>query len=243
MDDPQLKNKDLRMALSQATDRVTLNKVPNKGAHVPTTNWIPPDRSGTKLGTYDASIGFDVAKAKASLTASKIASADVKLTLLLVDSPTNKAIGEFLQSEWKKHLGIDVKLEFVDSKTRSARFNATQFQMVTGGWQEDYPDPENWMIGLWESKGSINKTKTNIPALDDLISKAKFNQSDETRRQQYRDTEKLLLDGVNGIAPLWHTGNHRLVKPYISGMKESKRPGDTFVAGDWNPENWKTTKK
>lgn len=99
MTDPQLSNKDLRMALSQAADRVTLNRVPNKGAHVPTTNWIPPDRSGTKLGTYDASIGFDVAKAKASLTASKIAAADVKLTLLLVDSPTNKAIGEFLQAE------------------------------------------------------------------------------------------------------------------------------------------------
>ena len=231
------------MALSQASDRVTLNKVPNKGANVPTTNWIPPDRSGTKLGTSDASIGFDATKAKASLAASKIAPADIKVTLLLTDSPTNKAIGEFLQSEWKKHLGIDVKLEFVDSNTRSARFNSGQFQMVTGGWQEDYPDPENWMIGLWQTKGSINKTKTSIAALDDLIGKAKFNQNDETRRQQYRDAEKLLLDGVNGIAPLWHTGNHRLVKPYISGMKESKRPGDTFVVGDWNPENWKMTKK
>jgi len=26
-------------------------------------------------------------------------------------------------------------------------------------------------------------------------------------------------------------------------MIESKRPGDTFVSGDWNPENWSTTKK
>ncbi|TAK75456.1 MAG: peptide ABC transporter substrate-binding protein [Dehalococcoidia bacterium] len=241
--DPLMANKDLRMALSQATDRVTLNKVPNKGANVPTTNWMPPERSGTKLGTYDSSIGFDVAKAKASLAASKLTPADIKITLLLTDSPTNKAIGEFLQSEWKKHLGIDVKLEFVDSKTRSARFNSGQYQLVTGGWQEDYPDPENWMIGLWETKGSINKTKTSVAALDDVIAKAKFNQNDEARRQQYRDAEKILLDGVNGIAPLWHTGNHRLVKPYISGMKESKRPGDTFVAGDWNPENWKTSKK
>jgi oligopeptide transport system substrate-binding protein len=243
MSDSQLSNKDLRLALSQATDRVNLNKVPNKGANVPTTNWMPPDRSGVALGAYDATLGFNADKAKASLAASGIKPGDVKLTLLLVDNATNKAIGEFIQAGWKTNLGIDLKLEFVDSKTRSARFNATDFQIVTGGWQEDYPDPENWMIGLWETKGSINKTKTSVAALDDAISKAKFNQNDEQRRSQYKDAEKLLLAEANGIAPLWHTGVHRLVKPYISGMKESKRPGDTFVVGDWNPENWKTTKK
>jgi len=241
--DPLMTNRELRMALSQATDRATLNKIPNKGANVPTTNWIPPDRSGVSLGTYDSLIGFDISKAKASLVASKLAPADIKIALLLPDSPKNRTLGEFLQSEWRKHLGFDVKLEFADSRTVAARFNSGQFQIVINGWQEDFPDPENWMIGLWETKGSINKTKTSVAALDDLIAKAKFNQNDEARRQQYRDAEKVLLDGVNGIAPLWHTGHHRLVKPYISGMKESKRPGDVFVAGDWNPENWKTTKK
>lgn len=58
------------------------------------------------------------------------------------------------------------------------------------------------------------------------------------RRQQYRDAARLLLDGANGVAPLWQTGIHMLVKPSIGGMVESKRPSDTFVPGDWNPENW-----
>ncbi len=148
MTDPQLTKKELRMALSQATDRVTLNKVSNKGAHIPTTSWVSAERSGNPAGAYDASIGFNVEKAKASLAASGLMPAEVKLTLLLADSPTSRAIGEFLQSEWKKHLGIDLKLEFVDSKTLSSRFSTTQFQVVTGGWQEDYPDPENWMLGF-----------------------------------------------------------------------------------------------
>jgi len=43
--------------------------------------------------------------------------------------------------------------------------------------------------------------------------------------------------------PLWHVSALRLVKPGITGMKESKRAGDTFVMGDWNPENWATSKK
>ena len=131
----------------------------------------------------------------------------------------------------------------MDSKTRSARFNSGQYQLVTGGWQEDYPDPENWFIGLWETGGSINKTNTSIKELDDIIAKAKFNRNDEERRKFYRDAEKLLLTQATGIAPLWHTQAKFLVKPYIKGMVESKRPGDTFVPGDWNPENWSTTKK
>lgn len=241
--DPILAKKEVRVALSRAVDRNTLNTVVNQGANVPTTNWMPPDRSGVALGTYDSLLGYDVNAAKASLAASGLKASDINLTLLLVDSAANHAVGEFLQSQWKANLGLDVKLEFTDSKTRSARYNSTQFQIVTGGWQEDYPDPENWMLGLWQTGSSQNKTKTSVPALDDILKKATYDQNDTERRQLYQQAEKLLLDGANGIAPLWHTGQHRLVKPYISGMKEEKRAGDTFVPGDWNPEFWKTSKK
>jgi len=236
---------EVRLALSQATDRATLVKVVFKDANTPTTSWVPPARNGLKGGEYDAILGFNPTKAKENLA--KAGYPDGKgfpqLTLLLVDNQTNKLLGEFLQAEWKKHLGIDLKLEFVDSKTRSSRFNSSDFQLVTGGWQEDYPDPENWFLGLWETGGSINKTKTSIKALDDIIAKAKFNTNDEQRRQQYREAEKLLLQEANGIAPLWHTLAAFLVKPHISGMVENKRPGDTFVPGDWYIELWKTSKK
>lgn len=240
-----VKNPDVRLALSQATDRATMMKVVFSGANTATTSWVPPTRNGLKGGEYDSILGFDVVKAKASMT--KAGFADGKgfpaLTMLLVDSQTNKLLGEFLQAEWKKHLGIDIKLEFVDSKTRSSKFNAGDFQLVTGGWQEDYPDPENWFLGLWETGGSINKTKTSIPALDAIIKLAKFNAKDEERRTQYRDAEKLLLTQATGIAPLWHTQFAALVKSHITGMNENKRPGDTFVPGDWYPEFWATSKK
>jgi len=241
--DPILSNKNVRVALSQAVDRNTLNTVVLQGANVPTTNWMPPDRSGVALGTYDSLIGYNVNAAKASLAASGLKTTDINLTLLMVDSAANHAVAEFLQSQWKTNLGLDVKLEFVDTKTRSARYNATQFQIVVGGWQEDYPDPENWMLGLWQNPSSQNKTKTNVAALDTILKQATYDQNDTERRQLYQQSEKLLLDGANGIAPLYHSGQHRLVKPYITGMKEEKRASDTFVPGDWNPEYWKTSKK
>lgn len=243
--DSLMSNADVRIALSRATDRKTLNEVVNKNANTPTTSWVPPARNGLKGGEYDSILGFDATAAKASLAKAGFADGKdfPKLTMLLVDTAVNKDLGAFLQAEYKKHLNINMELEFVDSKTRSARFNSGEYQLVTGGWQEDYPDPENWFIGLWETNGSINKTATSIKALDDLIAGAKYNQNDEARRTAYRNAEKTLLTQASGIAPLWHTQATFLVKPYIKGMVESKRPGDTFTPGDWNPENWSTTKK
>ncbi len=236
---------EVRLALSQATDRDTMMKVVFKDANTATTNWVPPTRNGLKGGEYDDILGFDPAKAKANMT--KAGYPDGKgfpeLTILLTDTATNKLLGEFLQAEWKKHLGIDLKIEITDSKTRSSRFNSSDFQVVAGGWQEDYPDPENWFLGLWETGGSINKVLVSIKALDDAIDKARYNTNDEERRKLYRDAEGILLKEANGIAPLYHTLAAMLVKPHIKGMVENKRPGDTFVPGDWYIELWTTSKK
>ena len=243
--DPTLAKLEVRLALSQATDRKTLNEKVLNSANIVSTTWMPPARSGTNPTAYDAAIGFDPVKAKANL---KKAGYDngagfPKVTVLQVDSAGNKAIGEFLQSEWKKHLNIDITLEYTDSKTRSARFNSGDFQIVLGGWGEDYPDPENWILGLYETGGSINKQSCSLKAIDDVIAKAKFNQKDEERRQQYRDAEKLIVENVCGMAPMWQVGFHAVVKPYIKGMIENKKPDDKQVPGDTSVELWTTTKK
>lgn len=244
LQDATMKNPDVRLALSQATDRVTMMKVVFKDANTATTNWVPPARNGLKGGEYDSILAFDVTKAKASLSKAGFANGAgfPKITLIQIDSATNKLAGDFLTAEWKKHLGIDLEVQYVDSKTRQAAFNTKQYQIVLGGWQEDYPDAENWFIGLWETSGSINKTSTSIPALDKAIADSKYNTNDEARRKGYRDAEKLLLEQASGIAPIYHTLAAMLVKPHITGMVENKRPADTFVAGDWYPELWKTSK-
>lgn len=243
--DPLMAKKEVRLALSQATDRKTLNQVVFKDAFLPTTSWMAPARSGAKAGIYDSAIGFDVAKAKENLSKAGYANGQgfPKLVLLLVDTPTNKALGEFLQAEWKKHLGINIDLEFTDSKGRSSRFNKGEFQLVIGGWGEDYPDPENWILGLMETGGSINKQSCSMKEIDDLIAKAKFNKNDEERRQLYRDVEKLVVENICGYGPIYHSAMHAVVKPHIKGMLDWKKPDDKQVPGDTNVEYWSTTKK
>ncbi len=243
--DPLLAKKEVRLALSQATDRKTLNDVILKGAHVSSTNWIPPARSGVKEGVYDAAIGFDPAKAKANLKAAGYDNGTgfPKLVLLQSDTAANRTISEFLQAEWKKHLNINIELEFTDAKTRSTRYSAKDFQLVLGGWGEDYPDPENWILGLYETGGSINRVNCSLKEIDDLIGKARYNVNNEQRLQQYRDIEKLIVENVCGMAPIYQRGFHAVVKPHIKGMIENKKPDDKQVPGDTSVELWSTTKK
>ena len=63
-------------------------------------------------------------------------------------------------------LGIDVVIEAVDAKTRSQTFNSKNFELFPGGWQNDYPDPENSLIGLFDTGGGNNQYECSDPDID-----------------------------------------------------------------------------
>ena len=242
-----LQDSGVRLALSRAIDRDTLNAVVLGGSNVPTTSWMAPERSGAEDGAYDNVLGFDPEAARDHLAKAGYADGEgfPALTLLLRDSGSNKATGEFLQAQWKEHLGIDVQIEIVDGKTLGGRYVTGEFDMVVGGWTEDYPDPENWMLGLWQTGGSVNFTFTSVAALDELLGSAQYDPDDAHRRETYREAEQVLLSEAAGVAPLYHRGNYFLVKPHISGMVEHKMLSDTMAGGapgDWHPEYWSTSK-
>lgn len=241
-----LDNLKVRLALSLATDRKTLNDVVLKGANNPTTGWIPSDLAGgSPDGTYDKTIGFDAAKAKQTLADAGFPDGKglPEISLLATETAGNKLVGEFLQAEWKKNLNIDLKLEFTDAQTRKSRYNAHDFQLVLGGWQEDYPDPENWMDGLFNTGGSLNAMQCSMPEIDALMDKARNNQNNEERLKQWNSVEKLVIENACGMSPLYHGNLHFLVKPYLKGMAEHKSGLDHNAPGDRNPENWTTSKK
>ena len=242
MDAATVDKAEVRLALSQATDREQLVETVYSGANTATTSWVPPVRNGLKGGEYDETLGYNEEKARAHMSAAGYPGGKgfPELTFLMVDVPEQKLLGEFLQAEWKRVLGIDVKLEAADPPTWAGRFNGADFQVLAGGFGEDYPDPENWFLGLWETGSSNNRAGVSIPALDGLLNKAKFNTDDDSRREQYREAEATLLAEASGIAPLYHTTAAFLVKPGVKGMVENKRPGDTFVPGDWYIEKWTT---
>ena len=167
----QMKNEVLakplvRLALSRAIDRATLVKVVYNDAFLPATYWLVQGLPGFQgNAAFEDIVGYDPEAAKKALSDAGYPNGQgfptLKLTVL--DRPDRKAEGEFLQKAWKDILGINVNIEAVDAKTRSSTFNSRNFELFMGGWQNDYPDPENSLIGLFDTGGGQQQVQLQRP--------------------------------------------------------------------------------
>lgn len=238
---PPLDKLEVRLALSQAIDRVALNEVTAGGGFVPTTTWLPESLGGPPPDGFEEEIGYNPTKAKDNLTKAGFpgGAGFPKLKILTRDSPDRKAQSEFLQRNFKEILGIDVDIEVVDGPTRSARLNSHDFELaVASGWIQDYPDPENWILGLFETGGSINFQECSDPEVDALIAKAQFNTNDTERREQYKQINELITTRICGYAPYYHEAQPWLVSSKVVGMKENSSAQNASMPGDWAAEAW-----
>jgi oligopeptide transport system substrate-binding protein len=213
-----LDNKNVRLAIAKAIDRDAFVKVTRAGVATPTQCWIAPGTPGYDKSDCDV-LKFDVAAAKKLLADGGYPNGQgfPELSLVITNSPVNKAIAEFLQKQLKDNLNINIKLDLVDSKTRSSRYSNSQFELFYGGWQEDYHDPENWLPELWHTGGGNNQYKYSNKAVDDLLDQAKFETDNTKRVSLYRQAHKLLIEDGNGA---WIENNIRnwLVNPKVRNV-------------------------
>ena len=240
MEKAPLDNLDVRTALARAIDRNTLNDSVLQGAQYPTTTWIPADVAGIDPTTFDSVIGYDPEAAKQHLADAGYPNGEgfPALTILIRDSAANKALAEFLQGQYKEVLNIDIKIEIVDAPTRSQRFRDEDFELYPGGWGQDYPDPENWIIGLYDTGGGLNHYNCSMPEIDSLVKAAQYNTNNEERKQQYRDINKLIVENSCGITPIYHRANNYLVSSKLGGAQEFSTSNDFVLAADWISEEW-----
>jgi oligopeptide transport system substrate-binding protein len=237
---PPLDIFEFRLALSQSIDRDLLNETVAQGGNEPSTNWIPAVTGGEEPDAFDDDIGFDPAAAAENFAAAQEAFGGdfPALSILVGDSPSARATAEFLQEAFRTHLNYETNIEVVDSATRSDRFTEEQFDLFPGGWIQDYPDPENWVLGLFDTDGTLNHYNCSDPDIDALVADARANTDDEERRSQYKEINALISERLCGIAVYWHENNHWLIKPNVVGMRENLAGQDGAMPGDWAAEHW-----
>ncbi len=231
---------DVRLALRRSIDEFTENEVCFDGGRVPTTSWIPEVSGGHPPDAFEDVIGFNPDAARAHLEAAGFPDGEgfPTLSILVRDSPSNICVAEFLQEGFRTILNIETTIEVVDGPTRSARFTAEDFELFPGGWIQDYPDPENWVLGLAETGGSLNNYNCSDPEIDALVEQARFNTNNEERLQQYKQINELIVTRVCGIGVGLHLANDYLIKPFTVGLAENARGLDAVIAGDWIAEAW-----
>src|SRR5205823_2252714 len=127
---PPFDNAKVRQAFGTAIDRKSFIDGVLQGVGIPRTSWIASGQPGfnPELGKQYT---FDAAKAKQLLADAGYPNGQglPKVTFLFATSDTNRLIGQFLQDQVKKTLGVDGDLEFVDNATYSNRYTRSQFQI------------------------------------------------------------------------------------------------------------------
>ena len=223
----------VRMAFAYALDRDAWVADVLRGLGEPTLTWIPPGYPG-----YDAKEnrwGYDPAKAKQMLAESSYGSVDKlpPITATFGDTPRNRTRWEWLAAKWKEVLGVDIKLDPVESTTFTALTKDinTAPQMFILGWCADYPDPQNWLSVYWKTGGFAERIGYSNPDLDKLLDEADVTLDPTKRMALYDQAQRLLTDGIP-VAYMWNNLNTYMVKPWVKDIvttpQDSAWPGSVL---------------
>ncbi|MFY9269354.1 MAG: peptide ABC transporter substrate-binding protein [Candidatus Manganitrophaceae bacterium] len=213
---PPFNDPRVRQAFSMAVDR---NEIPHilKGGEIPATSWIPEGMFGhnPKIG-----LPFNPERARSLLNDAgyRDGAGLPPITLAFNSDPTNRLIGENIQAQWKRNLGVTVQLDNMEWKVYLKRLREDAPQIFRLGWGADYPDPDNFM-NLFTGGSGNNLTRWKNRTYDRLISKA-ASEPDEARRiSLYDEAQRILTEIDTPISPLFFAAQNLLIKPSIQGLE------------------------
>src|SRR5215213_2535712 len=182
--DPQMKNIELRKALSMAIDRNLIADKVFNGTVTPATGWVSPVVDGYKEGACGEYCTFDAAKAKA-------------------------AYSEAICNSIKNAVGADCRATpTVDFATFQNKQDAKELKgMFRSGWVMDYPSIENFLVPLY-GKGAIggggsNYSEYNNPEFEKLTAQAAAAKTTDEANTLYQQAEAQLAKDMP-VAPLWY---------------------------------------
>ncbi|MCM3708377.1 MULTISPECIES: peptide ABC transporter substrate-binding protein [Cytobacillus] len=140
-----------------------------------------------------------------------------EIELLISDDTVSKDTGTFLQSEYKKNLGIDISLDTQPYSARLDSMRADDYQMAVNRWGADYNDSMTY-LDLWANpsnpffRGNYVNEKYK-----ELVNSAAEDADNQSRIEKLLEAEKLILED-GALGPLYYDGLSFLQKPYLKGL-------------------------
>ncbi len=240
---PPMNDVRVRKAFNMAVNKVSLARWRNAGK--PLTAFMPEAIfPGYPQSTGDS---FDPLKARELLAQAgyKDAAGNYDpekfpvdtVELLYDDSPTYKAISEYLQAQWKQNLGVTLPIRSMELKTLITRsYDLDYTGIARGSWVADYMDPYTF-LSLFATPG--NPTGWYDPKFAALLDEANRMLDTQRRYELLAQAEALLLE-AQPVIPLMTETTNWMKKPYVKGMY----PNPTtlhpwkFVCIEHDPAKW-----
>ena len=139
------------------------------------------------------------------------------LTLSFNTSEGHKKIAEAIQDQWKKVLGVDVKLENKEWKVFLDDMHQGKFQIARSSWTGDYNDPYTFLDLFKLKKGSNNDTNWENPKYQELLNKSALEKDPEKRKQILAEAEAIFMDEMPA-APIYYYTHSYVKSDKVKGV-------------------------
>lgn len=219
--DKALSNKNIRLALGYAIDRDTLANTILGDGSAPATGLIANAMYGDGTKSFRELnpnvTTYDEAKAKEYWNKGVAELGGVpSLTLLTEDDSVTKTVATYVQSQFKKTLNVDVRIDSKTKKAKNQLMDDNNYQMAITGWGADYDDAMTY-LDLW-TNGTPYRGNYMSKTYNALIADAKKQTEDSKRLQDMLDAEKTLLTEDAVVSPLYYRGFAILTKPNVVNL-------------------------
>lgn len=226
----------VRKALSLAINRQDLVDFITKGGEVAATSFVPEkivNLEGKEFSKeyYPAEGDIEEAKKLLKEAGYENGTGFPKLTYGYNTSEAHKAIGEFLQAQWKENLGIEVELANSEWAVWQNILKNKEYQIGRMGWIADYNDPYT-MLELLSSDNANNTAGYASAEYDKLIKDAAVEEDLEKREKMLKDAEDLLMEDAP-VIPLYFYSNNMLVAKQLKGFEVSVLGNIYFDLMSW----------
>lgn len=202
----------VRKAFAMAIDRQEIVQM-LAGGQMPLTSWVPAGMFGYEP---EIGLGFNPEKARDLLKEagyddlSKFPKVEIRFNTV----EDHQRVGENIQAQLKRNLGINVELKNEEWKVYLNSLNTDTPQIYRFGWVADYPDPDNF-LAVMSSISDNNKTKWKNAKYDALVKKGASMTDKEERRKIYAQAQKIMVEEDVPVVPLFNSVSHHLVSERV----------------------------
>jgi len=130
-------------------------------------------------------------------------------------SEGHSKIAQFIGQSFMDTLNVTVNIVNQEWKVYLATCRENAPQIYRMGWCADYPDANNWVNEVFNSKSGSNYANYNSPDFDALIEQAARESDPAVRFDLYGQAETLMCDTDAAIAPIYFYTIVNLTKPYV----------------------------
>jgi ABC-type transport system substrate-binding protein len=236
-EDPTFAHREVRQALTYATDRATLARTLMRSQAQVAAGPLPPNN-----WAYESNVPqytFDPAKAESLLDQAGFRRhgdprTGTRFTITMKSStdPLARLLGEVLQDEWKR-IGVQLELRPLEFATFYTDITTGNFQLYTLRWVGANNDPDFFEYAFGSHKippAGANRGRYRNAQLDALLDKARVEPDREKRRALYSQAQQIIATDLPYL-PLWFQDNISVHRKRVGNISLGPGGDYDFLAG------------